>query len=462
MQNDEFNEDYIQPPPPPPEDSPKAGFFALPKDEEAELAVLASMMFDADALMVGAEHITASDFFRADYKLIFQSIYELYLSNIPVDLITLKDRLTLNNVFEVVGGLPALTNILSSISTSVNIMHYIKIMKDKSTLRKIINYSQNINKEAYEGATSAENVLDNAEKGLFAISQNQNQIDFIGINEALVQSINKIEAAYNSGSKIIGIESGFADLDTKTAGFHPSDLILIAARPSMGKTAMALNIAANAAIRKNIPTAIFSLEMSAEQLANRLISSEARVDANKLRNGQLDKADWDRIADKIGQISNSPIFLDDSSAITIQSLRSKCRKLKMDKGLGLILIDYLQLMQGSDRLNENRQQEISEISRQLKSIAREMECPVIALSQLSRSPESRADKRPILSDLRESGAIEQDADLVCFIYRDEYYNPETDDIGVAEIIISKQRNGETGTIKLNYQGNYVRFTNLQY
>lgn len=433
----------------------------MPRDEAAELAIISSMLFDNEALIAGAEFVKPDDFYRIDYRLIFGALMELYNIGSPVDLITLKNKLEERESFDKIGGAEALGAVASAVSTSANIQHYIKIVLDKSIQRKLIAATGDIQNDSYEGTKSVDIILDDAEAALFGIAEKRHTLGFTHINDALLSSIEIIEKAYQQGSRITGIASGFDDLDAKTAGFHPADLILVAARPSMGKTAIALNILAHAAIKNKVPCAIFSLEMSKEQLANRLIASEARVDAGKLRNGQLEPNEWSLIVEALGPLSTAPIFIDDTPGITIPQLRSKCRKLKLEHGLELIVIDYLQLMSGSGGRSENRQQEISEISRSLKALAREMNAPVIALSQLSRAPETRADHRPILSDLRESGAIEQDADLVCFIYRDEYYNAESEKAGVAEVIIAKQRNGATGTVELLYQGNYVRFQNLE-
>lgn len=431
----------------------------MPRDEAAELAIISSMIYDNEALVTGAEFVRPEDFYRADYRLVFAALSEMHNLGLPVDLITLKNKLEEKEAFDKIGGGQALSAIASSVSTSANIRHYIKIVQDKSIQRKLIAAAGIIQNESYDGTKAVDLILDDAEAALFAIAEKRHSLGFVHIHEALLASIEVIEKAYKAGSKITGIESGFTDLDLKTAGFHPSDLILIAARPSMGKTALLLNIVSHAAIHKNVPCAIFSLEMSKEQLANRLIASESRVDAGRLRTGQLEPHDWRAIAEVMGPISQASIFIDDTPGVSMAQLRSKCRKLKLEHGLGLIVVDYIQLIAGGGR-TESRQQEISEISRSLKALAREMNCPVIAASQLSRAVESRADRRPILSDLRESGAIEQDADLVCFIYRDEYYNPESEKTGIAEIIIAKQRNGATGTIELGYHGNHVRFVNL--
>jgi len=336
-------------------------------------------------------------------------------------------------------------------------------VQDKSVLRKLIAMTNEVSNDSFAAIKASDVILDDAEAAIFAIGQRRGNLGFVHINEALMASMDIIQQAFEQGSAVTGIESGFRDLDFKTAGFHPTDFILIAARPSMGKTALALNMVTHAAMRKGKKCAIFSLEMSKESLANRIISSEAQVDAGRLRTGQLDPTDWQKINERLAAISAAPIYIDDTPGISISNMRSKCRKLKLEQGLDMIIVDYIQLMSGSSGRSENRQQEISEISRSLKALAREMECPVIALSQLSRAPETRSDRRPILSDLRESGAIEQDADLVCFIYRDEYYFPENEEKrGIAEVIVAKQRNGATGTVELRYLGNQVRFANLEY
>ncbi|MCL2575220.1 MAG: replicative DNA helicase [Defluviitaleaceae bacterium] len=431
----------------------------MPRDEAAELALLSSMMLDNEALVTAAENVRVDDFYRLDYRLIFQSFLDLYNTGRPVDLITLKNSLEERDVFEKVGGIAALGAIASDVSTSANIKQYIRIVLDKSILRRLISAAGVIQEDSFAGIKATDAILDNAEAIIFAIGQRRNTSGFVHIHEALTIAMEVIEQAATQGSAVTGLPSGFIDLDTMTAGFHPSDLILIAARPSMGKTALALNMVANAAIKNNAPCAIFSLEMSKESLANRLLSAESRVQANKLRTGQLEPKDWDDIAEALSTISSAPIYIDDTPGITVSQMRSKCRKLKSEQGLSLIIVDYIQLMSGGEGRPQNRQQEISEISRSLKALAREMNAPIIALSQLSRAPEARSDRRPILSDLRESGAIEQDADLVCFIYRDEYYNRDSEKIGIAEIIVAKQRNGATGTVELRYINDQVRFEN---
>lgn len=436
------------------------GQKAMPRDEQAELALISSMLFDNEAMIQGAEFMRPEDFYRLDYRYIFAALVELYNTGEPADLITLKNKLEERDLFEKVGGNEALAMVSTAVSTSVNIKQYIKIVLDKSILRRLINVSNETAENSYAGTKPTEMILDDAEAALFAIGQKRHSLGFVHVRDALSASMKVIEKAAEEGKAITGIASGFTDLDNKTAGFHPTDFVLIAARPSMGKTALALNIATNTAIKQKKYVAIFSLEMSKESLASRFIASTAMVDASNLRTGQLSVSDWDKIVDSLGYISQAPIYIDDTPGITMAQMRSKCRKLKLEMGLDMIVVDYIQLMSGSGGgRSENRQQEISEISRSLKALAREMEAPVIALSQLSRAPEARSDRRPILSDLRESGAIEQDADLVMFIYRDEYYNPESEKQGLAEIIIAKQRNGATGTIELGYQGQYVRFVN---
>ena len=433
----------------------------LPRDEQAELALISAMIFDNEALSQAAEVVKPEDFYRVDYRLVFICLIDLYNAAQPVDPITLKSKLEERDAFDKIGGAEALTAIISAVSTSANIKQYIKIVLDRSILRRLITAAGDIMNDSFEATKTTDAILDNAEAILFAIGQKRNSLGFFHIHDVLKIAMKTIEAAYANGEAITGVSSGFADLDRITSGFHPSDLILIAARPSMGKTALVLNIASHIALRGNMPVAIFSLEMSKDSLASRMLSSEAKVDAGKIRNGRLEAADWDSINNTLPKISQAPLFIDDTPGISVAQMRSKCRKLKLEHGLGMIVIDYIQLMSGSGR-TENRQQEISEISRSLKALAREMEVPVLALSQLSRAVESRGDRKPILSDLRESGAIEQDADLVCFIYRDEYYNPETEKQGIAEIIIAKQRNGATGTVELQYIGNQVRFADKEY
>lgn len=431
-----------------------------PHDNDAEQAVLSSMIFDLDGVAAAADVLSGDDFYRPDHKIIFESMVELYTANTPVDLITLKNKLEEKGVLGQVGGMGYIAEVAGIASTSTRVKHYAKIVEEKSILRKLIQSSGEITTLSYEGKEKPDVIIEKAEASIFNIVKNRNSSSFLHIHDVLIDSVDRIEQIYYAKSKITGIETGFIDFDNKTAGLQKSDFILIAARPSMGKTAFALNIIQHAALHKNVATAIFSLEMSKEQLVNRLLCAEALVDSQKLRTGQLDQSDWEKIAGSIGDLSEAPIYIDDTPGITVMEIRSKCRKLKLEKGLGLIVIDYLQLMSGSGR-SDSRQQEISDISRSLKAIAREMDAPVVALSQLSRACEARADHRPMLSDLRESGAIEQDADVVAFLYRDEYYNPDTEKKNQAEVIIAKQRNGPTGTVDLIWLGNYTRFANMQ-
>ena len=430
-----------------------------PHDDAAELAVLGAMFLDREAASLALEMLTGEDFYRPDHRQVFEAAEELYHSGVPIDMITVKNKLEEKQVFEQIGGLPFLANISTSVGSSANMRHYAAIVEEKSVLRRLIRTANNISQMSYEGKTDVNAIMDTAEKGIFDIMQNRHSDQFHHIRDIAVDSIEKIEDIYRSKGKLTGVPTGFVDFDQKTAGLQKSDLILLAARPSMGKTAFALNIIQNAAIRSNVPTAVFSLEMSREQLVNRMLCSEAMLDAQRLRTGELTDSDWADLIQAMGPLSQAPIYIDDTPGVTPMEVRSKCRRLKVEKGLGLIVIDYLQLMSGNSR-NDSRQQEISKISRSLKAIAREMEAPVIALSQLSRACEQRADHRPMLSDLRESGAIEQDADVVAFLYRDEYYFPDTEKKNQAELIIAKQRNGPTGTVDLTWMGQYTKFGNF--
>ena len=427
-----------------------------PHDIEAEQAILGSMFFGNDAISEAAEAIVAEDFYAPAHKIIFTAMIDLFSQKINVDIITLKSLLDDRELTETIGGKDYIIALASSVSTWANLSDHLKIISRKSLLRKLIKASKSISEKSYTEEESIESIVDFAEKEILGIMRGANTLDFAHVKDVLPISVSKIEELHKTKGAVTGVETGFKDFDRKTAGLQPQDFILIAARPSMGKTAFALNLAQNAATKSKVPTAIFSLEMSKEQLVNRMISSEAMLDASKLRTGDLEDQDWIKIVQAVSHISQSPIFINDTPAISVLDVRSKCRKLKAEKGLGLVLIDYLQLMTTNGRI-ESRQQEISEISRSLKSLARELEVPVIALSQLSRAVEARADKRPMLSDLRESGAIEQDADLVTFLYRDEYYNPDTEYPGKAELIIAKQRNGPTGTVDLAWLSKYTKF-----
>lgn len=431
-----------------------------PQNIEAEQSILGSMLLDREAIPAATEIIKAEDFYREDHKEIFEAIIDLYEKAKPVDVVTVSERLKVRGTIDFVGGLTYIAQIAASVPTTSNVVHYSKIVEEKSILRKLIKASNDIAKMSYEAAEEVSLIMDSAEMQIFDILQKRNQKGVYAMKDVLVDTFNKLEELYNTKGRIVGVPSGFSDLDNKTSGFNPSDLVLIAARPSMGKTALALNIAQNAAVSHNIPTAIFSLEMSRVQLVNRFLSCEAMVDSQKIRTGMLEDEDWARIAKALGPLGEAPIYIDDTPGLSVAEVRAKSRRLKLEKNIGLIIIDYLQLMQGRDRV-ESRQQEISEISRSLKILAKEVNVPVIALSQLSRAPEMRAEHRPILSDLRDSGAIEQDADLVMFLYRDDYYNPDTEKKNVAEIIIAKHRNGSTGVVEVAWLGQYTKFANLE-
>ncbi|MBE6048808.1 MAG: replicative DNA helicase [Clostridium sp.] len=432
---------------------------SLPQSIEAEQSVIGSMIIDKSAIVQVAEKLEENDFYRDGHKIIFKAIFEMFKNDIAVDLITLLEYLKSNDLLEKAGGVTYITEVSSSVLTIANLSSYIKIVEEKSTLRKLIKASTSIIEDSYNKQGEVENVLDKAEKKIFDIAEKRTSSDFEPLNVVLERGFLEIERLFNNRGEITGVGSGIKDLDAKTSGFQKGDMVLIAARPSMGKTTFALNIAENAALREGKSVVIFSLEMSKEQLAYKLLCSEANVDMLKLRTGTLEDQDWENIARATGPLSKAKIYIDDTAGVSVMEMRSKCRKLKMEYGIDLILIDYLQLMSGSS--SENRQQEVSEISRSIKALAKEMQCPVIALSQLSRAPEQRADHRPMLSDLRESGSIEQDADVVMFLYRDEYYNKESEDRGIAECIIAKQRNGPVGTVKMAWLGQFSKFGDLE-
>ena len=433
----------------------------VPHDADAEQAVLSSILMDKDAAAEAFELLKTDDFYSPENREVFRAALQLYTKGDPIDVVTVKNQLEENGVFAEIGGVETLANIAAAVGSSVNGKSYAKIVEEKSVLRRLIKLSGELSEISYKGADDINVILDKAEKGIFDVMQNRNTDSFASIMDVAYNTFSNIEKIYNSNEKITGISTGFTDFDAKTAGLQKSDLILIAARPSMGKTAFVLNVAQYAAVRDHVPVAIFSLEMSKEQLVNRMLCAEALVDAQKVRTGELNSDDWSKLVESMGVLSEAPIYIDDTPGITAMEIRAKCRRLKIEKGLGLVVIDYLQLMSGSGR-SDSRQQEISEISRSLKAIAREIEAPVIALSQLSRACEARSDHRPMLSDLRESGAIEQDADLVAFLYRDEYYFPEkTEKKNQAELIIAKQRNGPTGTVNLTWLGQYTKFANME-
>lgn len=432
-----------------------------PQSVEAEQSVLGSMLIDKEVIPIVMEILKPEDFYRPDHREIYDVIIELFDRAQPIDLITVSERLKLHGKLELTGGLEYLSNIATAVPTTANVKNYSKIVEEKALLRRLIRTSSDIVDLGFNATEEVTFILDKAEQGIFDILQKRSSQGFVPIKDVLVDTFNKLEELYNNKGNITGIPTGFADLDFKTSGLHNSDLILIAARPAMGKTALALNLAQNAAVHSGVPVAVFSLEMSKEQLVNRMLSSEAMVDGSKMRTGKLEDNDWQKVAKALGPLSEAPIFIDDTPGVSITEIRAKCRRLKLEHNLGLVIIDYLQLMSGSRSKSENRQQEISEISRSLKILAKEINVPVITLSQLSRAPETRTDHRPILSDLRESGAIEQDADIVMFLYRDDYYNPETDKKNIAELIIAKHRNGSTGTIELVWLGQYTKFANLE-
>ncbi len=431
-----------------------------PHNIEAEQAVLGCMLLDPDVIPTVTELVKSSDFYREDHREICEAIIDITEKAGPVDIITVSEQLQARGTLDAVGGLDYLAAITSAVPTTANARHYAKIVEEKSLLRKLIKAASEISQASYEASEEAVFVLDKAEKSIFDILQKRSTQGFTHIKDVLLDTFIKLEELYNSKGYVTGIPTGFTDLDYKTSGLQNSDLILIAARPGMGKTAMALNIAQYAAVQKHVPVAIFNLEMSKDQLVNRMLCSEVMVDSHKMRTGKLEDEDWNKIARALAPLSEAPIYIDDTPGVTVMDIRAKCRRLKLEKNLGLVVIDYLQLMQGRGKA-ESRQQEVAEISRSLKILAKELNVPVITMSQLSRGPESRTDHRPMLSDLRESGAIEQDADIVMFLYRDDYYNPDTEKKNIAEVIIAKHRNGSTGTVELRWFGEYTKFANLK-
>ena len=433
----------------------------MPNSLEAEQSVIGSMIMDQDAIVTAMEILLQEDFYHKQYGILFDAMIELYSSGQPVDLVTLQNKLKEKDVPQEVSSLEFVGELVRAVPTSANVKYYCNIVKENSMKRKLIRVTEEIENECYAGKESLESVLDKTEHDIFALLSSRTGGDYVPIRQVVMNALEKIEKASQQDGNVTGIPTGFIDLDYRTAGLQPSDLVLIAARPSMGKTAFVLNIAQYVAFHENMCTAIFSLEMSKEQLVNRLFSLESRVDAQALRTGNLSDADWAKLVEGAGIIGDSELIIDDTPGISISEMRSKCRKYKLEHDLKLIIIDYLQLMSGSGRSTDSRQQEISDISRSLKALARELNVPVLALSQLSRAVEQRPDHRPMLSDLRESGAIEQDADVVMFIYRDDYYNKDTELKGISEIIIAKQRNGPIGTVNLAWLPEYTKFANLE-
>ena len=434
----------------------------MPNSLEAEQSVIGSMIMDRDAIITATEMLHKDDFYHQQYGVLFEAMSELFAANLPVDLVTLQNKLKEKDVPNEISSLEFVRELLNAVPTSANIKYYSKIVKDNAVKRRLIRLMEDIENECYTGKESLESVLDKTEKDVFQLLSSRTSGDFVPIRQVVMNALEKIEKASKQSGTVTGIPTGFVDLDYRTAGLQPSDLILIAARPSMGKTAFVLNIAQYVAFHEAKSVAVFSLEMSKEQLVNRLFSLESRVDAQALRTGNLSDADWEKLVEGAGIIGDSKLIIDDTPGISIAELRSKCRKYKLEHGLDIIIIDYLQLMTGSGRGSESRQQEISDISRSLKALARELNVPVVALSQLSRAVEQRPDHRPMMSDLRESGAIEQDADVVMFIYRDDYYNKDTELKGISEIIIAKQRNGPIGTVNLAWLPEYTKFANLEH
>ncbi len=420
------------------------------------------MLISADAVAEAAESLEPDDFYRTTHQLIFSAMRSLFEQSQPVDVVTTAHALQAQEgAIDRVGGIEYLASLSASIPSSLHVEQYVEIVLEKALLRRVIQTATSIATAGYSGDQPASEVLAEAERRILELSQNRRVRDFTHISDVLGTTFERIEQLFENAGRLTGVATGYADLDRMTSGFQKSDLIIVAARPSVGKTAFALNIAQNVGVRESLPVAIFSLEMSKDQLVQRMLCAETYIDGHKLRTGTLDADDWPKLSMGVSTLGNAPIYIDDTPGITVSEMRSKLRRLKAQVGLGLIVIDYLQLISGRRGSGENRQQEISEISRMLKQMARELEVPVIALAQLSRSVEQRQDKRPMLSDIRESGSIEQDADIVAFLYRDDYYDPESEKKNVVEVLIAKQRNGPTGTVELAFLKNYNKFVNLE-
>ena len=435
----------------------------MPHSVEAEQSVIGAMLYDEAAVQTAVEILTGDDFYQRQYGLVFEAMASLFAERKAVDVITVQNRLREMDAPPEISDMEFVTYLMDLVPTSANIKHYANIVKDKSVLRQLIRVNEEVENSCYLGNESADEIMDASEKKLFELFQKRNTTDFVPIDRVVMEALERIETAAKTKGSVTGLSTGFYDLDQKTAGFQKSDLILVAARPSMGKTAFALNIAQYMTLRQNKTVAIFSLEMSKQQLMNRLFAMETKIDSQDIRSGNLRDDDWTNLIDRATAISRSKLIIDDTGDITVREMRSKCRKYKLEQGLDMIIIDYLQMMREDGRRDSNRQQEISDISRGLKALARELDVPVVALSQLSRAVEQRAagDHRPILSDLRESGAIEQDADIVLFLYRDDYYHQDSEKKGVTEVIIAKQRNGPIGTIELSWIPKYTRFENFE-
>ncbi len=434
----------------------------LPHSVEAEQSVIGSMLMGREAILAASEILTSEDFYQHQYGIVFDAMVELYNEGKAVDVITLQNRLKEKDVPPEISGMEFVRDLLKAVPTSVNVKNYAEIVSQKALLRRLIRATEEVENACYLNKEPVEEILEQSEKKLFQIFQQRNSQDLVPIRQVVMDTLEIIEKASKTKGNVTGLATGFTDLDYKTSGFQNSDLILVAARPSMGKTALVLNIAEYMAFKQNKAVAIFSLEMSKQQLMNRLFAMESRVNSQSLRTGDLKDEDWGKLIESAGVIGDSKLIIDDTPGITVRELRSKCRKYKLEHGLDIVMIDYLQLMSGGGgRSSDSRQQEISDISRSLKALARELNVPIVALSQLSRAVESRTDHRPMLSDLRESGAIEQDADMVMFIYRDDYYHKDSEMKGVAEIIIAKQRNGPIGTINLVWLPDYTKFMNME-
>ena len=432
-----------------------------PHNIEAEQAVIGAVFLEPNAFSTAAERLMPNDFYRANHQVIFEAMFSLFEKGEPIDIVTVTTFLANSDKLDIAGGVTYLTDVAGSVPTAANISYYSKIVEEKALLRRLIQTATNIVTETFEKEDEVSEVLDEAERSILEVSSRQNASAFKPIKDVLIDVYDNIEQLHNAKSDVTGIPTGYRDLDRMTSGFQRNDLIIIAARPSMGKTAFALNIAQNVAINTSENVAIFSLEMGADQLVQRMLCAEGNIDSQRLRTGKLEQEDWGKLTMAMGSLSHAGIYIDDSPGIRVSDIRSKCRRLKQENGLGMIIIDYLQLIQGSVNSQDNRQQEVSEISRSLKGLARELEVPLIALSQLSRGVESRQDKRPMMSDLRESGSIEQDADIVGFLYRDDYYESESENTNI-EIILAKQRNGPTGTVELAFVKEYNKFVDLDF
>ncbi|ADI00787.1 replicative DNA helicase [Salisediminibacterium selenitireducens] len=432
-----------------------------PHSLEAEQAVLGAVFLDRDAMIAAADNIVPEDFYRGVHQRIFTVMMDLHDRDEPIDIITVTDEMHRREWLEEAGGVSFLTDLANAVPTAANVRYYVRIVEEKSLLRRLIRTATSIATEGFEANEEVDILLSDAERRILEVAQKKNAGEFIEIKDVLVEAFDKIETLQHQQGEVTGIPTGFTELDRVTAGFQRSDLIIVAARPSVGKTAFALNISQNVATKTDENVAIFSLEMGADQLVMRMLCAEGNIDAQRLRTGRLEDDDWQRLTMAMGSLSKAGIYIDDTPGIKVKEIRSKCRKLKQERGLGMIMIDYLQLISGDARSSEGRQQEVSEISRELKGLARELEVPVIALSQLSRGVESRQDKRPMMSDIRESGSIEQDADIVAFLYRDDYYDQESENKDTIEIIIAKQRNGPVGTVELAFVKHYNKFVNLE-